>query len=101
VHNGPYTVAPESFGIPLVQWMDATNAAAMWCDANVNMTQQPIIKKHLWLHFGKWLFIPEEFCQMFWYGTIFHYFMENTSSIRMMTSCKSLRSALTGTTMLQ
>lgn len=31
----------------------------MWSDANVNYTQQRIIKKHLWLHFGRRLFIPD------------------------------------------
>ena len=31
----------------------------MWSDANVNYTQQRIIKKHLRHHFGKRIFIPE------------------------------------------
>jgi hypothetical protein len=31
----------------------------MWADANINYTQQRIIKKHLRLHFGKRLFIPD------------------------------------------
>ncbi len=60
VYDGAFTVASESLGIPLVQRLDATNAAAMWSDANVNITQQRLLKKHLRLHFGKRLFIPEQ-----------------------------------------
>jgi hypothetical protein len=59
-HDGAFTLASEALGLPLVQRMDATNAAAMWSDANVNITQQRIIKKHLRVHFGKRLFIPEK-----------------------------------------
>lgn len=58
-YDGAFTLASEALGIPLVQRMDATNAAAMWSDANVNITQQRILKKHLKVHFGKRLFIPE------------------------------------------
>jgi hypothetical protein len=43
----------------VVQRLDEQSTVAMWADANINYTQQIIIKKHLWLHFGKWLFIPE------------------------------------------
>jgi hypothetical protein len=59
-HDGAFTLASEALGLPLVQKMDATNAAAMWSDANVNITQQRIIKRHLRVHFGKRLFIPEK-----------------------------------------
>lgn len=58
-HDGAVTLASEALGIPLVQHLDATSALAMWSDANLNYTQQGIIKKHLWHHFGKRLFIPE------------------------------------------
>jgi len=47
-------------GLPLVQRMDATNAAAIWSDTNVNITQQRIPRKHLKVHFGKRLFISEK-----------------------------------------
>ena len=59
-YDGAFTLASEALGLPLVQRMDATNAAAMWSDANVNITQQRILKKHLKVHFGKRLFIPEK-----------------------------------------
>ncbi len=55
-----YTVASEVLGLPLVERLDDVSALAMWSDANINVTQQPIIKKHLRFHFGKCLFIPEE-----------------------------------------
>jgi len=42
-----------------VKCMDEKSTAAMWTDANVNYTQQRIIKKHLRLHFGKRVFIPD------------------------------------------
>ncbi len=43
----------------MVQQLDEQSTAAMWADANINYTQQRIIKKHLQPHFRKWLFIPE------------------------------------------
>ncbi len=43
----------------MVQLLDEKSTAAMWADANINYTQQRIVKKHLRLHFGKRLFIPE------------------------------------------
>ncbi len=49
----------EALGISLVQRLDATSALAMWSDTNENYAQQRIIKKYMWHHFGKWLFIPE------------------------------------------
>jgi hypothetical protein len=57
--EGSFTLALEALGIPVVQRLDEQSTAAMWADANVNSTQQRIIKKHLRLHFGKRLFIPE------------------------------------------
>jgi hypothetical protein len=56
-YDGSFTLASEALGIPLVQRLDSASTLAMWTDANVNYTQQRIIKKHLRVHFGKCLFI--------------------------------------------
>ncbi len=58
-YDGSFTLACEGIGIPLVQRLDSASTLAMWSDANVNYTQQRIIKKHLRLHFGKRLFLPD------------------------------------------
>ncbi len=58
-YEGSFTFVSEDLSILVVQWLDEQSTAAMWADANINYSQQRIIKKHLWLHFGKWLFIPE------------------------------------------
>ena len=58
-YDGSFTLASEALGLPLVQRLDSASTLAMWSDANINYTQQRIIKKHLRLHFGKRLFIPE------------------------------------------
>jgi hypothetical protein len=58
-YEGPFTLALEALGLPVVQHMDEQTTAAMWSDANINYTQQRIIKKHLRLHFGKRVFIPD------------------------------------------
>ena len=57
--EGSFTLALEALGLPVVQHLDEQSTAAMWADANINYTQQRIFKKHLRLHFGKRLFIPE------------------------------------------
>ncbi len=54
-----FTLAIEALGIPVVQRLDETSTAAMWADANIHYTQQRIIKQHLCLHLGKWLFMPD------------------------------------------
>jgi len=59
-YDAAYTLASEALGLPLVGRLDDTCAQIMWSDANVNVMQQQIIKKHLQFHFGKRLFIPEE-----------------------------------------
>lgn len=59
-HDGAFTLASEALGLPLVQRLDDASAQAMWSDANINVTQQRIIKKHLRYHFGKRLFIPDQ-----------------------------------------
>jgi hypothetical protein len=58
-YDGPFTLALEALGLPVVQRLDEKSTLAMWADANINYTQQRIIKKHLRLHFGKRLFIPD------------------------------------------
>jgi hypothetical protein len=58
-YEGPFTLALDALRLPMVQRLDEKSTAAMWADANINHTQQRIIKKHLRLHFGTWLFIPE------------------------------------------
>jgi hypothetical protein len=50
----------EALGLPLVERLDDASAQAMWRDANINVTQQQIIKKHLRFHFGKLVFVPEK-----------------------------------------
>jgi hypothetical protein len=59
-YDAAYTLASEALGLPLVGRLDDTSAQAMWSDANVNVTMQRIIKKHLHFHFGRCLFTPEE-----------------------------------------
>jgi hypothetical protein len=39
--------------------MPESAARAMWADANINITQQWILKKHLRYQFGKRIFIAE------------------------------------------
>ena len=55
--------ASKAFGVPLVQQMDSASAEAMWSDANINVVQQRIIRRHLRHHFGKRLFIPQNVFQ--------------------------------------
>ena len=57
--EGSFTIALDALGLPVVQQLDEKSTAAMWADANINYTQQRIIKRHLRLHLGKRLFIPE------------------------------------------
>ncbi len=58
-HEASFTLASESLGYPLVQRMTEAAAQAMWADANINHTQQRILKRHLRQCFGKRIFIPE------------------------------------------
>jgi hypothetical protein len=44
-YDGSFTLASEALGIHLVQQLDSTSMLAMWTDANINYTQQQIIKK--------------------------------------------------------
>jgi hypothetical protein len=59
-YEASFTLASEALGLPLVERMDAAAAEAMWSDANVNVVQQRIIRRHLKYHFGKRLFIPRK-----------------------------------------
>jgi hypothetical protein len=58
-YDGSFTLACESLGLHIMQHLDAASTLAMWSDANINYTQQRIIKKHLRLHLGKHLFLPD------------------------------------------
>jgi hypothetical protein len=58
-YEGSFTLALDALGLPVVQRLDEKSTAAMWADANINYMQQRIIKRHLWLHLGKRLFIPD------------------------------------------
>jgi hypothetical protein len=59
-YDASYTFASEALGLPLIERLDYASAQAMWSDANINVTQQRIIKKHLRFHFGKRVFVPEK-----------------------------------------
>jgi hypothetical protein len=59
-HDASFTLACDALGIPLVEQMDDAGAEAMWAQANINVTQQRIIKRHLRHHFGRRVFIPEK-----------------------------------------
>jgi hypothetical protein len=56
----PFPLDLESLGYLLVKQMTESAAEAMWADANINITQQQILKKHLCYQFGeRILFIVE------------------------------------------
>lgn len=59
-HDASLTLACDELGTPLVQKLDEASAESMWSDANINITQQRILRRHLRFHFGKRLFIPEK-----------------------------------------
>jgi hypothetical protein len=59
-YDASYTLASEALWLPLVERLDDASAQAMWSDANINIIQQQTIKKHLCLHFGKHVFVPEK-----------------------------------------
>jgi hypothetical protein len=59
-YDASFTLASETLGLLLVNRLDEASAQAMWSDANINVTQQRIIKKHLRHHFGKRVFIPDK-----------------------------------------
>jgi hypothetical protein len=58
-YEGSFTLALDVLGLPVVQRLDEKSTAAMWADADINYTQKRIIKRHLRLHLGKRLFIPD------------------------------------------
>ncbi len=39
--------------------MNEAAVEAVWADANINATQQHIVKRHLWYYFDKHIFIAE------------------------------------------
>jgi hypothetical protein len=58
-NDASFILAPEALGLPLVQQLDKASTEAMWCDENVNVVQQQIIKRHLKYHFGRRLILPQ------------------------------------------
>jgi len=52
-------LSSETLELPLVMQMDEVTATAMWHDANINNTQQRVIKRHLNAPFGKRVIILE------------------------------------------
>jgi len=58
-YDTSFVLALEALGLPLVQRMDEASTEAMWCDANINVVQQRILRKHLKFHFGKRIFLPQ------------------------------------------
>lgn len=59
-YDTAFTLASEALRTPVVQRLDEASAEAMWSDANINVVQQRIIRKHLKYHFGSRLFIPQK-----------------------------------------
>jgi hypothetical protein len=60
-HDTSFALACYALGIPLAEQMDDVGAEAMWSQANISITQQRIIKRHLRHHFwGKSIYTQEE-----------------------------------------
>jgi hypothetical protein len=91
------TLASESLGYPLVQRMDEAAAEAMWADANINTTQQRIVKRH---YFGKGIVIAEKKKHWSLIITLSLLFMESTNTTRMEISLGNLKSVPFGLAML-
>jgi len=89
----------ESLGYPLVQRMTESAAEAMWADANINITQQWIFKKHLCYQLGKGHLLQK--INFLWIViiTLCQRIMENISTLRMEINFKRLRSAPIGLAM--
>jgi hypothetical protein len=90
-HDTSLTLASETLGYPLVQRMDGAAAEAMWADANINISQQCIIKRHLRYCIGKRIFVAEKTKPRIILFTLSLLFMESTSIIKMVTSLRNLR----------
>jgi hypothetical protein len=58
-YDASFILASEALGLPLVQRLDEASTEAMWSDANINVVQQRIIRRHLKYHFGKRMFLPQ------------------------------------------
>ncbi len=50
-HDASLTLACDELGTPLVQKLDEASAESMWSNANINITQQRILRQHLHFHF--------------------------------------------------
>jgi len=61
--------------LPLVERLDDASAQSMWSNADINITQQQIKKKHLHFHFGKRVFVPEkeisQDCESYLFPTVY------------------------------
>jgi hypothetical protein len=68
----------------------------MWPDANVNISQQRIIEKHLMFHFGKRLLIPVKCFVKIWKGIMFLLPMETTNFAKMESAHNNQRKNHTG-----
>jgi len=58
-YDASFVLVSEALGLLLVEQMDEASTKAMWCDANINVVQQRILRKHLKFHFGKHIFLPQ------------------------------------------
>jgi hypothetical protein len=94
------TLACDELGTPLVQRLDEASAESMWSDANINITQQRILRQHLHFHFGKRLFISQKKILHNENTIKFLCLLESTSITRMTIGHKSQRNALIGREML-
>jgi hypothetical protein len=46
-HDGAFTLASESLGLPIMHLLDAAGALAMWWDANINYTYYSILSNDI------------------------------------------------------
>ena len=96
-HDAAFTLASESLGYPLVQRMDEAAAEAMWADANINTTQQRIVKRH---YFGKGIVIAEKKKHWSLIITLSLLLMDSINTIKMEINLRNLRSVHFGLAML-
>jgi hypothetical protein len=99
-YDASFILASEALGLPLVQRLDEASMEAMWSDANINVVQQRIIRKHLKFHFGKRLFLPQKKLKEDRSIMKSRPIMDHTNTRRVVIKLKNLKSALTGCEML-
>ena len=93
-------LALEALGIPAAQCLDERSTGAMWADANINYTQQRIIKKHLQLHFGKRLFILDSTFNVIMSSTMSQHITMSIGITEMETRHRSRNDVSTGVMIL-